>query len=355
VTIFKKLRPALLPLAWIYGLVVRLRNYFFDKGIFHSVEFTLPVFCIGNLSTGGTGKTPMVERVISSLSGKYKIAVLSRGYKRKTRGFLLAEDNSVANDIGDEPMQIHQKFKNITVAVSEDRLVAIPQILQERPETEIIILDDAFQHRSARAGLNILLTSYSNPYSRDCFLPAGNLRDSRRSSSRADIIVVTKCPPSLTFSEGDELREELNLSARQKIFFTSIQHQVPRHLFQLTEKVPDKATSVLLVTGIADAAPLVSALKNGSRILVELSYGDHHAYSLKDIIRIKRLFNEMRGEDKMIITTEKDGVRLFQFKNQLSDLPIFVLPMEHWFLFNGLPIFDDLLLNFIEQKLSGEI
>jgi len=188
-----KARHLLLPFSLIYGSVVRLRNTLYDKKFWRSTTFDLPLICVGNLSVGGTGKTPMVEYLVSILQDKYKTATLSRGYKRKTKGFLIAGEKSEAADIGDEPMQIHKKFPQITVAVAEERVIGIPQLLFAKPETEVIILDDAFQHREVAAGLNILLTDYNNPYSNDLLLPAGNLRDSKKSSERADIIIVAKC------------------------------------------------------------------------------------------------------------------------------------------------------------------
>ena len=197
----KSFRYLLLPLSIVYGAIVWFRNFLFDKNILKSSSFNFPLICVGNLALGGTGKTPMVEYLAGLLKDEYQTATLSRGYKRKTAGFAIANEFTTALEIGDEPMQIHSKFPGITVAVGEERLVAIPQLLHEKPGTQAIILDDAFQHRSVRAGMNILLTEYKDLYTRDFMLPAGDLRDVRVSSKRAHIIVITKCDPDLQEQE----------------------------------------------------------------------------------------------------------------------------------------------------------
>ena len=189
----RSFRVLLFPFAFLYGTAVKVRNYLYDNEIIQSIEFNFPVICIGNISVGGTGKSPMVEYLLRLLVHRYKTATLSRGYKRKTRGYVLADDKTTALDIGDEPMQFHIKFPEVTVAAGEERAIAIPQLLFDRPETDVIILDDALQHRTVKAGLNILLTDYNNLFTRDMFLPTGDLRDSRSSYKRANIIIVTKC------------------------------------------------------------------------------------------------------------------------------------------------------------------
>src|ERR1700722_11522073 len=199
--LLKPIRILLFPFSLVYALVVTIRNWFFDKKILSSASFNLPIICVGNLAAGGTGKSPMVELLIRMLRERYPVAVLSRGYKRKTRGYALANDATTALDIGDEPMQFHSKFPDVAVAVGEERIVAIPQLLHDRPQTQAIILDDAFQHRAVRAGLNILLTDCSNLFTRDWYLPSGDLRDSPGSYRRADLIVVTKCREGLSQDE----------------------------------------------------------------------------------------------------------------------------------------------------------
>src|SRR5829696_5932270 len=194
----KSFRILLLPFALVFGLIVWIRNWLYKKNILRSTSFGLPIICVGNLSVGGTGKSPMVEYLVLHLKNRFKVATLSRGYKRKTKGYALASDQTTAIDIGDEPMQFHLKFPDVPVAVGEERLVAIPQLLHDRPDTQAIILDDAFQHRAIRAGLSILLTAHDNLFTEDFYLPTGELRDSKSSYKRADVIIVTKCPPNMT-------------------------------------------------------------------------------------------------------------------------------------------------------------
>src|SRR5438105_766498 len=257
----KSFRILFLPFAIIYWFVIWLRNFFYNKNIFRSSSFGLPVICIGNLSIGGTGKSPMVEFLVSHLKSRFRMATLSRGYKRKTRGYALASETTTALDIGAETMLFHLKFFEVPVAVGEERLVAIPQLLHDRPVTQAVILDDAFQHRPIKAGLNIVLTDHGNLYTRDFFLPTGDLRDSRSSASRAEIIVVTKCPPTLSGSEKAELSRELAPKKSQHLFFTTIAYGAAYHIItkafaQLTED-----TEVLLITGIANPRPIKTYLE----------------------------------------------------------------------------------------------
>src|SRR4030095_9814552 len=225
--LLKPVRMLLLPFSLIYGLIIYIRNWMFDVNLFRSASFNLPLICIGNLSVGGTGKSPMVEFLIGKLQREFRLAVLSRGYKRKTKGYALAGPHSTALEIGDEPMQFFNKFPDLTIAVGEERVVAIPQLLHDKPDTQVIILDDAFQHRWVTAGFNILLTDYNNLYTRDWFLPTGDLRDLKKSARRANIIMVTKCPPDLSLAEKAHLRKEINPTSKQQIFFSSISYGQP--------------------------------------------------------------------------------------------------------------------------------
>ncbi len=205
----KSFRFILFPLSILYGVIIWIRNKLFDKNFLQSASFNFPIICVGNLSVGGTGKTPMAEYLVRLLKEEYKVATMSRGYKRKTKGFAIANENTTALDIGDEPMQLYKKFPDIVVSVAEERLVSIPQLLHDKPDTRIIILDDAFQHRQVKAGLNILLTEYRDMFTRDFILPAGNLRDVKSSYKRADIIIVTKCKSHLTEEEKNEIISEI--------------------------------------------------------------------------------------------------------------------------------------------------
>ncbi len=345
----KSFRYLLFPLSLIYGACILLRNWLFDKKILKSSAFNFPVICVGNLATGGTGKTPMTEYLVELLKSNYKPATLSRGYKRKTKGYAIAGKNTTALEIGDEPMQFHQKFPDVTVAVGEERLEAIPHILHDRPETDVIILDDAFQHRSVRAGLNIILTEYKNLYSRDLMLPAGDLRDVKLSRKRADIIVVTKCKSDLSETEKASITNELGIRPNQHIFFTEIMYAQPYHLFT-GEKTDIRATEdLLLISGIANPKPMKEFLTAHVHSYDMLRYPDHHIFSSTDLREIKKQFAKITSEDKMIMTTEKDGVRLQKFEREMADLPIYVLPVKQQFLFKDEMAFNGLIVNFIKS------
>lgn len=351
----KSFRYILIPFSFIYGAIIWIRNKLFDKNILRSATFNFPLICIGNLAVGGTGKTPMVEYIIRMLDGKYKVATLSRGYKRRTKGFAIADGNTSAVDIGDEPMQIHKKFPDVTVAVAEERVIGIPQLLYEKPETQVIILDDAFQHREVKAGLNILLTDYNNLYTRDILLPAGDLRDIRNSSKRAEIIIVTKCNSDFNEEGRQEIIKELNPLPHQKVYFTSIEYNYPYHLFTKEKYVPESDCNVLLVCGIANPEPLKKVLTTYVSEYELLKYRDHYIFNTDDLNEIKNRFSKIEKEKKIILTTEKDGVRLAKFEKELELLPIYVLPMVHKILFGQETQFENNVLEFIssfEEKLQ---
>lgn len=345
----KSFRILLLPFALIFWLIIWIRNKLYDKNIFKSASFGLPVICVGNLSVGGTGKSPMVEYLVKLLKDNYKIATLSRGYKRKTKGYALANEATTALEIGDEPMQFHQKFPDVPVAVGEERLVAIPQLLHDRPGTEAIILDDAFQHRAVKAGLNILLTEYNNLFTRDFYLPTGDLRDLKSSYKRADIIVVTKCKPDITEDEKEKIRQEIKPLAHQQLFFTAIEYGELYHLSDKNHLQWDSKREVLLVTGIANPGPLKKLLEQHSSSYHLLQYADHHIFSVDDLREIKKRFEGMITKEKIILTTEKDAVRLLKFEKDIAELPVYVLPVKHRFLFNESAAFDTIITGFIQQ------
>jgi len=304
---------------------------------------------VGNLAVGGTGKTPMTEYLIKLLKKNYSVATLSRGYKRKTKGFAIADDTTSAIDIGDEPMQLHKKFPGITVAVAEERVVGIPQLLHEKPATEVIILDDAFQHREVRAGLNILLTECKSLFTKDFMLPAGNLRDVQSSSKRADIIIVTKCDSNLTAEQKKEIINELKPLENQKIYFTTIDYDIPYHLFSNIIRYLEKDDNILLVCGIANPKPLENALTNYGSKYELLAYKDHHIFTINDLKEIKNHFSKMAPHNKIILTTEKDAVRLAKFEKELKHLPVYVLPMKHSFLFKDETKFENDVLEFVDS------
>jgi tetraacyldisaccharide 4'-kinase len=345
----RSFRYLLFPLSLIYGGMVWLRNWLFDKNILKSASFNFPIICVGNIAVGGTGKTPMVEYLIRLLQNNYKTATLSRGYKRKTKGFAIANADTTALEIGDEPMQFHNKFPNVAVAVGEERVVAIPQLLQAKPGTNVIILDDAFQHRPVKAGLNIVLTAYNNLFTRDIILPSGDLRDVKVSMKRADIIVVTKCKTGLSAEEKNAIIKEIKPLPYQTVFFTAITYTKPYHLFNKNEAAINSGSSVLLVCGIANPNPLKVFLAEQVHSYDMLRYADHHIFNSDDLADIKKHFEKIQAANKIILTTEKDATRLIKFADELKDYPVYVLPIEHSFLFSEGEGFDKLVLEFIKS------
>ena len=344
----RSFRVLLFPFALLYGIAIKIRNYLYDNEIIQSIEFNFPVICIGNISVGGTGKSPMVEYLLRLLMHRYKIATLSRGYKRKTRGYVLADDKTTALDIGDEPMQFHLKFPEVTVAVGEERAIAIPQLLFDRPETDVIILDDALQHRAIKAGFNILLTDYNNLFTRDMFLPTGDLRDSRSSYKRADIIIVTKCSDNFSGAQKEQITAEIKPTARQQLFFTGIRYGAPCHIITRGIKRMSKETEVLLACGVANPGPLKQHIQESCASYDAIYYRDHYIFTIDDLREIRRRFEKIAAQDKMIIVTEKDAVRLAKFAAELKDMPVYVQPIETYFLFNESQRFNFLIENFIK-------
>jgi tetraacyldisaccharide 4'-kinase len=334
------LRKILFPFAILYGLITAIRNWFYDKGFLKSHSFSVPVIAVGNLSVGGTGKTPQIEYLIRLLSPNYKVAVLSRGYKRKSSGFLLAEYSSTAESLGDEPFQLHQKFPTIQVAVDANRKNGIEQLLALQNKPDIILLDDAFQHRKVKAGFYILLTSYNDLYAEDFILPTGNLRESTSGAKRANIVVVTKCPPTLSKADQTKIRQNLNISANQHLYFSAIQYD--EILYSETENrtvASLQNTDKLLVAGIAKPKPFFNHLQDGND--EELEFPDHHDFTESDIQTIQK-----KSKNKPIITTEKDFVRL---KGKINPAQLFYLPIQSVFLSNG-ENFNQQINNYVEQS-----
>jgi tetraacyldisaccharide 4'-kinase len=347
--LLKPVRMLLLPFSLVYGLIIYIRNWMFDKNILRSATFNLPLICIGNLAVGGTGKSPMVEFLISKLKNKYRVAILSRGYKRKTLGYTLATNQSTALEIGDEPMQFYNKFPDVTVAVGEERVVAIPQLLHDKPDTRVIILDDAFQHRSVKAGFNMLLTDFNNLFTRDWFLPTGDLRDQQKSARRANIIVVTKCPPDLSLAEKNQLIKEIKPRPGQQIFFTAISYGKPYQVITRNPWTEVKTAEILLVTGIANPGTLKKHLEEKFNGYDELAFSDHHIFTIDDLKYILKKFEQIQSPCKILLTTEKDAVRLQKFSQQLRELPFYVIPIQPVFLFNEENQFTRLITTFIQE------
>jgi tetraacyldisaccharide 4'-kinase len=314
----KLLRKILFPFAILYGFITTIRNFLFDKGILKSTSFDIPVIAVGNLSVGGTGKTPQIEYLIRLLSDRYKVATLSRGYKRKSEGFILADSTSNAEILGDEPFQFYQKFPNIQVAVDANRTNGITELLSQKEKPQIILLDDAYQHRKVKAGFYILLTSFDDLYADDFILPTGNLRESRSGANRANIVVVTKCPKDLSAQKQEEIRLKLKLSSTQQFYFTFIDYDDAIYGKENKIEVNEiKDEPKLLLAGIAKPTPFFDYLKNENDEC--LTFPDHHNFSDSDLDLI-----QSKAQSKKIITTEKDYVRLKDSKlvSQLYYLPI---------------------------------
>ena len=313
----KFIRIILFPIVPIYYVVTWLRNRFYDIGIKPSKSYKLPVICVGNLSTGGTGKTPMIEYLIRLLKDEKFIATLSRGYKRKSEGFVLADENASADTIGDEPYQFFRKFKTIKVAVDANRQNGIEQLIASDKQIEIILLDDAYQHRKVKAGFNILLTAYDNLFFKDIVLPTGNLREPRSGSKRADVIVVTKCPNTISEAEKNKITKKLKLKSYQKAFFSHIEYS-EKVISSGNSIVLNSLTKFTLVTGIANAKPLVDFLAMKGLIFDHLEFSDHYNFRTSDI--------EALSSKSLIITTEKDYVRLSSYESLKPTL--YYLPIE---------------------------
>jgi tetraacyldisaccharide 4'-kinase len=351
--IFSVVRILLYPFALIYGAVVWLRNRLYDSGVYASVEFSVPVISVGNLSVGGTGKTPHVEYLINLLQYQYKVATMSRGYKRRTQGFILADEKANALRIGDEPMQYFMKYPELTVSVAEERLTGIPALLQKRPAIETVILDDAYQHRSVKPGINILITDYSKPFYKDHILPLGTLRESRIAYKRADVIIVSKCPPTLERSIADEMIRSIDPLPHQKVFFTTIEYSQPYNVFsQETESLAGK--NIVLVCGIAKPEPLVAELKSVASDVHVLSYADHHYFGSRDLEEIKTTHDNWQVPNKVVVTTEKDAARLHLHAEKLVEwgISLIVLPIKVSFLFNNGNDFDSIVLEYVAKSIT---
>lgn len=335
----KLLTPLLFPFAVLYDAITSIRNAMYDRGIRPSVQFDLPVVSVGNLSVGGTGKTPMIEYLIRLFSSEYRIAALSRGYGRKTKGVRIADETDNAATIGDEPFQYYKKFKDkVVVAVGEDRAYAVPYILQHHPDTNLILLDDAFQHRSIQPSFQILLTEYNNLFVQDYLLPAGRLRESKAGASRADVIIVTKCPPNITDDAMISIESSIRRYNKKSIFFTRISYG---NILPASGVSPYKPNKIILVTGIANPAPLKEYMTQNFILVKHFSYPDHHVYSPKELSEI---CNAASASAATVVTTEKDLVKMDGEIFRNASIALHYLPIEIEFLKHGKE-FDELVLN----------
>ena len=349
----KLLKVCAYPLSLLYGIIMLVRNKLFDWHILTSEKFNAPVICVGNLVVGGTGKTPHIEYLIRLLGNKYKIAVLSRGYKRKTKGFICVDNKMDATYVGDEVVQLFNKFDNICVAVSESRRNGIREILKLKPETELILLDDAFQHRYVKPGLSILLTDYSQLYTNDFVLPTGNLREFISGAQRAHIICVTKSPKVLSPIVSKDIAEKLKLKPHQNLCFSYIKYGnfVPLYKENMVE-MPKKVYAILMFAGIVNTYPLEEFLKTKCDELNVLKYPDHYPYNEKDVTTIIQKYKDLYTVNKIIVTTEKDAQRLENenFRTLFKNIPIFYVPIEIEFHNKYKQDIDNQILSYVKKN-----
>ena len=361
ITINKCLRP----LSWFYGIGVKFRNMLFDTGILKSHAYSTPVISVGNITVGGTGKTPHVEYLIRLLKDKMNVAMLSRGYKRKTKGFVLANNNSCCSDIGDEPYQIHHKFPDITVAVDKKRTRGIEKLTggEAGKDIDAIILDDAFQHRYVKPGINILLVDYHRLIIYDELLPSGRLREPVKSKDRADIVIVTKCPEDLKPMEFRVLTKAMNLYAYQQLYFSThayerLQPLFPKQATAIGDGSLDtlKDTNVLLLTGIASPKQVQNDLQSRTASLQLLAFSDHHDFKAKDISRINEAFSAL-STPRLIITTEKDASRLREVDGLSDEVKkhLFALPIRIKFLLDQEEQFNQSIIGYVRKNSRNSI
>ena len=356
-----KIREWMLPLSWLYGLGVSMRNTLFDMEILKSRQFSIPIINVGNLTVGGTGKTPHVEYLIRLLSKQYRVAVLSRGYKRKTSGYVLATPDTPMRSIGDEPWQIRQKFCDIYVAVDAKRCRGIERLCND-PQTkdvEVIILDDAYQHRYVEPGINILLVDYHRMITDDKLLPAGRLREPKEAKSRANIVVVTKCPHDIKPMDFRVIQKALNLRPYQKLFFSTMNYGTLKALFADKERHVESIApeeSVLLLTGIASPQQMRIDLERYTKRITPLAYPDHHYFTPADIQEINNRFAEL-SQPRMIITTEKDATRLFDASGLSDEVRqnLYVLPVEPTILRDEATNFNEKILGYVLKNSRNSI
>lgn len=347
------IRFLLFPFAFLYALITIVRNKLYDRRLLNSIQFDLPVISIGNLSVGGTGKTPHVEYLIRLLHEKFYVSVLSRGYMRKSTGYIVADFNSTAEDIGDEPRQFRQRFHDITVAVAENRMLAIPQLLSDAPQTDVLLLDDAFQHRSVIPGLSILLTDFNQLFTKDYILPVGRLREPRSSYKRADIIIVTKCPPELSIQQRKAIAEEIKPLPHQQLFFSFVRYHHPYATFNVQQQIAlSSDIKVLLLCGIASPENIMAHVENRVKDVRLKTFPDHHMYDRYDLEQLREIYEYMGEGKKIVLTTEKDAMRLHLHRQWLTEnkIPIFSLPIEVDFFEPDKQIFNSLVLEYVDRN-----
>ena len=345
----KYIRFILLPIAWIYAFVVWIRHRMFDAGKLRSRKFATPTICVGNITVGGTGKTPFVEYLIRLLLPKHKLAVVSRGYKRKSKGMQVSGDNSTAEILGDEPYQIFKKYPKTLVVADSNRCRAIDYIEENHKSVGAIILDDAFQHRYVDAGLNILLIDYNRPIKNDCMLPAGNLRDIKSAQKRANIIVVTKCPNNLKPIDFRNLTKEIKPLPYQSLFFATQEYDTPYHCLTGEKVELSKEQSLVLFTGIAKPEHLEEYLRAHVKELRTLRFADHHNYTKGDNDKIRGEYLKFASHERWIITTEKDAAKLSAFSDKIKERLI-IIPVKVKILNEGESVLSKKITDYVEKN-----
>ena len=358
-----KIHSSLLPLSFLYGMGVRFRNMLFDTGILESRSFPVPVISVGNITVGGAGKTPHVEYLIRLLCETKRVSVLSRGYKRRTKGYLLASSSSTSLELGDEPYQMYLKYgRQVHVAVSANRCEGIERLCSdpETKDTDVILLDDAFQHRYVKPGVNILLVDYHRLIVYDKLLPAGRLREPKDGKRRADIVIVTKCPPDLRPMDFRVITKALNLYPYQKLFFTTIEYGDLIPLFSNSRSLAlSEITSdyeVLVLSGIASPQHLLCDIQKHTENVIPMTFRDHHIFTPKDIARINNTFDSLSSK-RIIITTEKDAARLVGLDGLSDDVRnhIYALPIKTTFLLEQQEQFDEFILSYVLKNSKDSI
>ena len=359
---FIKINKALLPLSWLYGVGVGFRNMLFEMGILKSRSFSVPVISVGNITVGGTGKTPHVEYLIRLLKDNYKVAVLSRGYKRKSNGFLQADENATVRDIGDEPFQMKTKFPDITIAVDNKRTRGITQLTSgdQDSQPDVILLDDAFQHRYVKPGINIMLVDYHRLIIYDKLLPSGRLREPVKSKDRADIVIITKCPTDMKPMEYRVITKAMSLYPYQQLFFSTHEYEPLRPAFQ-NNKANRNIQSlqnhhVLLLSGIASPEQMFIDLQERAGQITPLSFSDHHNFSKKDIMQINEVFAGLPSP-KVIITTEKDETRLLNTEGLSDEVKrsLYVLPVRIRFMLDQEETFNKNIISYVRKNSRNSI
>jgi len=340
----------LYPFSLLYGIGISIRNGFYETEMLKGSKFNLPIISVGNLTVGGSGKTPHIEYLIVFLKDYLNVATLSRGYKRKSKGFRQVNKQDSVSAAGDEPLQFKRKFPDISVAVAESRNIGIPQLLHAQSGIQAILLDDAFQHRSVIPGLNILLTEHSKPFYQDALMPAGRLRDNKSSYKRADVIIVSKCPNHLENKEKENIKALIKPYSYQTVFFSKYDYLTPYHIFDFSKKLlPQPKASIILISAIASTDYLLSHLEEEYQEIINMKYEDHHYFNKVDLEQLVLTYQQIQNPNKYILTTEKDGIRLGEHHNYIiqNNLPIYILPIKVSFLDGEGLIFDDLLKKFL--------